>query len=194
MKRIILALSFLFLVVVHASDKEMYASLLGGYVINTIDNQTSYELDLDTTAYSVGAGLGYRFDKHWFVSAEYLQSHSQEVVMDNIYASINYQYPLNEDTISPYMGLLYGQSRLSWKEEPVITPRNEKRSDAPMFGIQMGVGFEVTPSIDIALSYQYIYAEHTTYVTTQTEDTRIVYNNFNRFLFSLQYSIDTEIH
>lgn len=115
---------------------------------------------LDSEGELVEIGVGYRYSENIFVTLAAQRTMLDIVDIDNVYASLNYQF----DTVAnPYIGVLAGYSRLKWNEYPAIHNASfvdDLESTGLMYGVQLGIEPQLTENWSLFAKYQFIKYEH----------------------------------
>lgn len=108
----------------------------------------------------VEIGVGYRYSENIFVTLAAQRTMLDIVDIDNVYASLNYQFDV---MANPYIGVLAGYSRLTWNEYPAIQSTSyvdDLESTGLMYGVQLGIQPQLTENWSLFAKYQFIKYEH----------------------------------
>ena len=118
-------------------------------------------ISIDKDSTNVDLGVGYRFRDMMFSTLSYQRAIFNEVNIDNLYVSLNYQF--REIHLKPYVGVLIGLSRLVWSKYPVSgTLDNDNESITLLGGLQLGVEYSFSDDWSIFGEYQILKNEHKT--------------------------------
>ena len=114
-------------------------------------------LDYEGAMYELGAG--YRYTENIFATLAVQRTTLDIADIDNIYASINYQF--SDVMLKPYIGVLAGYSKLEWSQDPhVVLSNKDLTSDGAMYGVQAGLEFDLAENWSIFGKYQFIVYDH----------------------------------
>lgn len=173
-----------------AADPPFYAGVAFG--------QASFDTSLDTQSGSVdllfepdddgdvyGLELGYQFDPDWFVGIEYSRIDADEVEIDNVYASLNYRWPLGSAG-AVYVGALAGASTLDWQDAPIDTVNRERENEEPLIGAQAGFSYDLGKRWRVAARYQFLYIEHDTLLEPSSGRAKFNHEEFHQVTLAIQ--------
>jgi hypothetical protein len=148
-------------VVEQQKDLFVYLSL-GLSTISSDFDSSSRSISLDEEGLNVDLGVGYRFSDTLFSTLSYQRAMFDEVDIDNLYVSLNYQF--SKTPLKPYVGALIGSSHLVWSEYPVSgTLTNDEESNTLLGGLQFGIEYGFS-DWNIFGQYQILKNEHNTNV------------------------------
>jgi len=150
-----------------------------GNVIAYIPNENFFGYALD---------LGYEFDNGVFTSLGFAQIINNDIIMSNIYLTLNYKFKTYFN-LSPYMGLVVGNSYLTWNTPPItdITYFDD-RSTSGFTGIQFGVSYPIYKQISLSLGYRLIVMDHMSRLEVKDDRSDIQHKRVDNILFGLQYN------
>ncbi len=131
-----------------------------------IDQKISFN-DSGTT-YSLK--VGYFLKKYLLSTLSYSSSSVKQTTISNFYFSENYYHNIAQNS-NIYIGALLGYSSL------IITSEHSTPSGSAMYGMQIGVSYDMFGYIPLSLSYQGIFLNHTISFTSTTQ-TRDINTNF----------------
>jgi len=133
------------------------AYLSGEDTLATGNTFTAGALDDEGSVYELG--VGYRYTDNIFATLAVQRTTLDIADIDNIYASINYQF--SDVMLKPYIGLVAGYSKLEWSEAPhVVLSNKDLDSDGAMYGVQAGLEFELSTNWSVFGKYQFITYDH----------------------------------
>jgi hypothetical protein len=143
-------------------QKDLFVYLsLGQSTIDSDFDSSSRNISLDKNGINIDLGVGYRFRDMMFSTLSYQRAIFNEVNIDNLYVSLNYQF--REIHLKPYVGVLIGLSRLVWSKYPVSgTLDNDNESITLLGGLQLGVEYSFSDDWSIFGEYQILKNEHKT--------------------------------
>ena len=146
-------------------DKSFFASIAFGLSTISSDFESSTQnVSIDEKGSNVDLGLGYRYNQNIFATLSYQRAMFDEVHIDNIYTSLNYQ--LQEVFLQPYIGVMLGYSQLTWDKDPITgTSDNDYTSTTPFVGLQVGLGYSFENDWSIFTQYQILKNQHNTDVS-----------------------------
>ena len=172
-------------------DKSKLSVFVAGGVnkldVNTslAPNTTLTDGAIDDSGKVFEFGVGFKHSKRIF-STVAVQRNSLDIAdIDNIYGSINYQFPMKK--AQPFIGALVGYSQLDWSKRPHPVFINEKlKSKSFIYGLQAGIEKEVSKNYSIFMKYQYIKYDHNIEILNNTSN--IEHNSGQNLLLGLRYT------
>jgi hypothetical protein len=143
--------------------KDLFVYLSQGLsTIATDFDSLSRDISLEDDGINIDLGLGYRSSEIVFSTLSYQRAIFDEVNIDNLYVSLNYQF--RETPLNPYVGAIIGFSRLIWSKYPVSgTLVNDDESTTLLGGLQLGIEYSFS-DWSIFGEYQILKNEHYTNV------------------------------
>lgn len=154
-----------------AKESKLFISLAVG--INGIQGSSTDESVSmsETSGFSYGADVGYKFNKNIFISLGYRDTSTSDIAVNNLYGSLNYRFnPLDE--LGLFLGLLGGYSSLELSSFASSTP-----STSLLFGAQMGVIYDISQSFAIFGLYQGMILDHKVEIDSNTQaDFNLIHN------------------
>jgi hypothetical protein len=129
------------------SKKNLFVGLAGGNASSSGSGDSSSGI-----SYTLEAG--YYFNKNIFVSLVYLDSSTEEIDMQSIYTTCNYEYNFTEN-FGAFSGLLFGYGTLSLTGE-----LQSSSSSSLIFGGEIGVSYDVLEYLTLYSAVEYISLEH----------------------------------
>ncbi|HIO91175.1 MAG TPA: hypothetical protein EYG69_05330 [Campylobacterales bacterium] len=144
-------------------------------------------VDSEKLAYTIGKtsstvefGLGVRVSQDIFLTAFMQKSYLNNSDITNIGISTNYQFD------QTYIGLLGGESRLTWEKSPVINTLTEQKSQTQIFyGFQLGYDYELLYRLSLYTKYQLMFVNHQTNINN---DSTIKHNIQNNLTTGVKYA------
>jgi hypothetical protein len=143
-------------------EKDLFVYLsLGLSTIDSDFDSSSRNIYLDKNGINIDLGVGYRFRDIMFSTLSYQRAIFNEVNIDNLYVSLNYQF--REIPLKPYVGVLIGLSRLVWSKYPVSgTNVNDNESITLLGGVQLGIEYSFSDYWSIFGEYQILINKQNT--------------------------------
>ncbi|MCX6075410.1 MAG: hypothetical protein NTW78_00820 [Campylobacterales bacterium] len=140
-----------------------------------------------------GLDLGYEFKNGIFCTLGYSQIINGDIIMDNIYLSLNYKF-LTYYNFSPYFGLFVGNSYLKWNMYPIENPTSfNDQSTSVLTGAQFGVSYPINNEISLSLAYRVAAMDHVSTLKTQIQGNSVInsselhHKRLDNILFGIQY-------
>ena len=148
----------------------VYGALYAGGTAFDVDFKSVGGLDLDPEDDSdtFGLGVGYEIDSHWFIQLDYTHSDADDVDIDQVFVSLNYQTPLLLDNMKGVLGIVAGEGRLDWNDPPGFADSrfDDLNDDEFLLGVQLGLNYDIGEHWSTSLMYQYFDQEFNTNVET----------------------------
>ncbi len=195
MQRVLLLALVLVVLPVDAQERRpIFGSLYAGGSEFDVDFDFAGELDFDPEedGDTYGLGMGYEINEHWFIQLDYTHTDADDVDIDQVFVSLNFQYPLFIDRMNGMIGLVAGEGSLDWNSQPDFADAifDELDDDESLYGIQVGLNYEIARHWSISLTYQYFDQEFNTNVETPDEG-RIEFEHSEHqyLLFGLRYHL-----
>ena len=141
------------------------------------------------TAYNLSYSIetGYEYRNGVFISLKYLKAYSSDISTDNLLASLNYRFELDND-IKPFLGVLSGQSLLNRKFAPLDNPKSANiQSESFVIGFEIGASYDVYEEIETYISYQYILMDHAAILEPSTGVSRLAHNSLHNIQIGLRF-------
>ena len=84
---------------------------------------------------------------------------------------------------------MVGQGTLELEDETDFTDRlkDDTEADQALYGLQLGLSYDLTESWSTRLMYQYFDQEFSTHLQTETARVNFTHENFQYVLFGLSY-------
>jgi len=121
-------------------------------------DETKINILPDTSGLTYGINLGYTFSNGVDVSLAYMIADTNSLTYTNVYGLLNYRY-YNSSDFTPYIGFGVGYSSLTWDIKP-ITDASAPDSTSSMYGVQMGVVYNLNELIGLNLNYNGMMMDH----------------------------------
>ena len=129
-------------------------------------------------------GVGYKHSERIFSTIAVQRSALDIADIDNLYGSVNYQFPMEK--AQPFIGALVGYSQLDWSKRPHPVFINETlKSKSVIYGLQAGIEKEVSKNYSIFMKYQYIKYDHNMEILNTNN---IEHDSEQNLLLGLQYT------
>ncbi len=129
--------------------------------------------------------LGYEFNDHWFAALEYSLYDADDSELENIAASINYQWRLS-DKWKIYAGILAGESTLEWQEDPIFATTIGKENDETLRGAQLGFKASLNERWSLTGKYQFLGMDHETRLEPNTGSGDFTHEKFHFLTLGMQ--------
>ena len=172
----------------------VYFSLYAGGTEFDVDYDFVGDLDLDPEedGDTFGLGAAYELTEHWFIQLDYTHTDADDVDIDQVFVSINYQVPLFLDGMRGMIGLVAGEGTLDWNNQPEFADSlfDDLDDDESLYGIQLGLNYDISDHWSTSLTYQYFEQDFNTNVETP-EDGRIEFEHSSHhyLLFGLRFHL-----
>ena len=137
----------------------VYAGIGGSYtsIKSSVRADKIKDESLDDISTVSELGLGLRFSKKLFATIFTQQEEFNNAKIRNVGLSANYQFT------NSYIGLIGGNSTLSWNTSPVINTISSANTQKQIFyGFQLGYDYMIIPEFSIYTQYQMLVLNHTT--------------------------------
>ena len=131
-------------------------------------------------------GFGYRY-KSYQTKLKYSFISLENAKIDNVIMSVGYKF---RDTIlKPYLGVLFGQSKLEWDKSVVEKAEDEDlTSKKPLYGVELEGEYNFSNAFSFLFSYNFYVTNHKTDVVAPSYDSKLKHKNFHNLLIGLKYS------
>jgi len=149
-----------------AARQPVYGALYGGGTSFNTDYTFALpvSLDLEDDADSFGLGVGYEINANWFLQLDYTHSDADDVDIDQVFLSLNYQRPLVIDGMQGFVGLVWGEGTLDWNSPPDFADArfDDLDDDEALYGIRFGLSYDLSEHWSTNLTYLYFDQEFNT--------------------------------
>ena len=153
---------------------------------------TPLPLDPEDDGDTWGVGVGYEISDRWIVQLDYTATDADDVDIDQIILSLNYKYPLSFlKGMSAVGGLVIGEGSLEWNQDPEIADPlfDDLDDDESLYGIQVGLEYQLTEHWSTSLMYQYLDQEFNTNIDTDLGRLEFEHSSPQYLLFGLRYNL-----
>ena len=174
--------------------RPVYGALYAGGSEYDVDYRFAGDLGFnpENDSDSYGLGVGYEIDDHWFIQLDYMLSDGDDVDMDQVFVSLNYQRPLFIEHLNGVVGVVAGEGRLDWSTQPDFADAifDDLKTDESLYGIQLGLNYDISRHWSISLTYQYFDQVFKTNVETPDQG-RLDFEHENPqyLLFGLRFHL-----
>lgn len=142
---------------------------------------------LEDSGINYGIEAGYYFNKNIFMTLNYQQLNLDNLYFNNGFATINYQF--NEMySISPYIGIVGGMSRMTWEKHPLDSTSVNDTSNSYLGGVQVGAQVPIYTNISMYMFYRYLMMDYVSTVSTDTAEKNIEHNNEQNLNLGIKFS------
>ena len=190
------AMALVFPAVAFGADearRPIFASLYAGGAEYDVDFRFAGELGFDPEedGDSFGLGVGYEIDRHWFIQLDYTLTDGGDVDIDQVFLSLNYQRPLFIANLNGVVGLVAGEGRLEWNNQPDFADAifDDLESDQSLYGLQLGLNYDISRRWSINLTWQIFDQAFRT--DLETPEGRIDFEHKNPYylMFGLRFHL-----
>ena len=148
------------------------------------NNVVLYDGALDDQGLAFDLSFGYRTTPNIFFTVGYQYINLELAGIHHFYASANYQSNIK---FHPYIGLILGQGRFIWDEEPAMVYYNKKLTeDSITYGIQVGLEEKVTDKVSLFARYQAVKSDFNLEMYKNTSN--IKHTQFNNIVIGANYA------
>ncbi len=180
-----------------AADDErrpVFAALYGGGSEYDVDFQFAGELGFDPedSGDTFGIGLAYEITSNWYVQLDWTRTDDDDVEIDQVFVSINYQMPLFIPRMKGMIGLVAGEGSLDWSSQPQFADAifDDLDDDEALYGIQLGLNYDLGTHWSTSLTYQYFDQEFNTNVETPDDGVaEFEHSSHHYLLFGIRYHL-----
>jgi hypothetical protein len=134
----------------------------------------------------IGASIGCAVSKNWFISGEYQRMDANETELDNWLGSVNYGWAVDGNNLL-YLGAVAGWSILEWQKAPVETLKQERQSEQPALGIQLGYTHQLGDRWRLNLRYMYLALDHQTNLEPVSGKARYSHDSQQNFTLGVDW-------
>ena len=175
------------------AQQPVYFSLHGGGETHDTDYQFAVPLviDLEDEGDTLGAGVGYQINDNWALQLDYTYTDADDVDIEQILLSLNYQVVLPLNGLSLVLGFVVGEGSLDWNDQPDYTDffNSDTNDDESAYGLQAGFKYQLSTHWSTSLMYQYLDQEFNTHLDTEFGRLEFEHSNPQYLLFSLHYNL-----
>jgi outer membrane protein W len=127
-------------------------------VDNSVDSNILSSDALDDAGSTYDIGLGYKYSKKMFTTANISKTSLATADVTNYYLSANYTF---NKSFNPYIGALIGYSQLKWDKSPVTgTTQEDLTSTGLVYGTQFGASKKIDKDLSVFAQYQIMVLDH----------------------------------
>ncbi len=174
--------------------RPVFAALHGGGSEFDADFQFAGDLGFDPedSGDTFGIGLAYEVTSHWFFQLDWTRTDADELEIDQVFLSVNYQRPLFIPRMKGMIGLVVGEGRLEWNSQPAFADAviDDLEDDEGLYGIQLGLSYDLGRHWSTSLTYQYFEQEFDTSVETSADGIlEFEHSNHHYLLFGIRFHL-----
>ena len=175
------------------AQRPVFFSLLGGGETHDTDHLFAAPLpfELEDEGDTLGAGVGYEINDHWNLQLDYTYTDADDVDIEQILLSLNYQVALPLSGLSLVLGFVVGEGSLEWNNQPSVTDifNSDLDDDESLYGLQAGFKYRLGKHWSTSLMYQYFDQEFNTHVDTDLGRLEFEHSSPQYLLFGLHYNL-----
>lgn len=173
-------------------EKGFYIGLSSGYSLvdvtkNDISGSVPLNFELKDSGINYGAEIGYYFNNNIFTSINYQKTDLEDVISDNILATINYQFD-EINSFSPYIGAIAGYNTITWVNSPIDSATGNDSGSSLLGGLQIGSDISLYGGVSLYLFYRYLMMENITNIETATGKTKTEYGGEQNLNMGIKYN------
>ncbi|MEE4191721.1 MAG: outer membrane beta-barrel protein [Halieaceae bacterium] len=174
--------------------RPVFAALYGGGSEFDVDFAFAGDLGFDPedSGDTFGLGLAYEVTPNWYFQLDWTRTDADELEIDQVFLSLNYQRPLFIPRMKGMIGLVAGEGRLDWNNQPDFADAifDDLEDDEALFGIQLGLNYDLGRHWSTSLTYQYFEQEFNTNVETPDEGVlEFEHSSHHYVLFALRFHL-----
>ena len=172
----------------------VYFALYGGGTEFDVDYEFAGTLDFDPEedGDTFGLGVAYELTEHWFVQLDYTHTDADDVDIDQVFVSLNYQRPLFIDNMKGMIGVVAGEGSLDWNDQPDFADSlfDDLDDDESLYGVQLGLNYDIGEHWSTSLTYQYFEQDFNTNVETPDEGrVEFEHSSHHYVLFGIRFHL-----
>lgn len=172
----------------------VFGALYGGATEFDVDYRFAGTLDFDPEedGNTFGLGVGYEITERWVIQLDYTHTDADDVDIDQVFLSLNYQMPLLLNGMWGKVGIVAGEGSLDWNDQPDFSDSrfDDLDDDEFLLGIQFGLSYDVAEHWSTSLTYQYFDQEFNTNVETPDEGRiEFEHSSHHYLLFGLRFHL-----
>lgn len=174
--------------------RPVFAALYGGGSEFDVDFAFAGDLGFDPedSGDTFGLGLAYEVTPNWYFQLDWTRTDADELEIDQVFLSLNYQRPLFIPRMKGMIGLVAGEGRLEWNNQPDFADAifDDLEDDEALFGIQLGLNYDLGRHWSTSLTYQYFEQDFDTNVETPDEGVlEFEHSSHHYVLFAIRYHL-----
>jgi opacity protein-like surface antigen len=128
-----------------------------------------------------------KLNLHLLLFLKYSYSSFENAKIQNVIASVGYKF--RKTTLKPYIGVLFGQSKLEWDKSIVEKAEDEDLiSKKPLYGAEVEAEYNFSNSFSFIFSYNFYAINHETNIVAPSYDTNLKHKDFHNLLIGLKYN------
>ena len=172
----------------------VFGTLYAGGSEFDVDYQFAGTLDFDPEedGNTFGLGVGYEITERWVIQLDYTHTDADDVDIDQVFLSLNYQLPLFLDNMQGVIGLVAGEGSLDWNDQPDFADSifDDLDDDESLYGIRLGLSYDITEHWSTNLTYQYFDQEFNTNLETPDQGRiEFEHSSHHYVLFGLRFHL-----
>lgn len=113
---------------------------------------------LNDDSKNLNVEVGHNFNENIELSLNYQRVNNDDINLDNIYLSTKYKF--KNENFTPYLGVNFGYSQLSWNKNPLNSSTVDNQSGSYLVGLSTGILYPVSKKLDLNLSYSLSHMGH----------------------------------
>ncbi len=174
--------------------RPVFAALYGGGSEFDVDFQFAGDLGFEPedSGDTFGIGLAYEVTSNWFVQLDYTRTDADELEIDQVFLSVNYQRPLFIPRMKGMIGLVAGEGRLEWNSQPDFADAifDDLEDDEALYGIQLGLNYDLGRHWSTSLTYQYFEQDFDTNLETPDDGVlEFEHSSHHYVLFAIRFHL-----
>jgi opacity protein-like surface antigen len=172
----------------------VFGALYAGGTEFDVDYRFAGTLDFDPEedGNTFGFGVGYEMTDRWIIQLDYTHTDADDVDIDQVFLSLNYQMPILVDGLQGILGLVAGEGSLDWSDQPDFSDSrfDDLDDDEFLIGIKLGLSYDIAEHWSTSLTYQYFDQEFNTNVETPDEGRlEFEHSSHHYLLFGLRFHL-----
>jgi opacity protein-like surface antigen len=172
----------------------VFGALYAGGTEFDVDYRFAGRLDFDPEedGNTFGFGVGYEMAERWIIQLDYTHTDADDVDIDQVFLSLNYQMPILVDGLQGILGLVAGEGSLDWNDQPDFSDSrfDDLDDDEFLIGIKLGLTYDIAEHWSTSLTYQYFDQEFNTNVETPDEGRlEFEHSSHHYLLFGLRFHL-----
>ncbi len=180
-----------------AADEErrpVFAALYAGGAEYDVDFDFAGQLGFDPedSGDTFGLGLAYEVNSNWFFQLDYTHTDGDDVDIDQVFLSLNYQRPLFIPRMKGMIGLVVGEGSLEWNSQPDFADAifDDLEDEEFLYGIQLGLNYDLGRHWSTSLTYQYFEQDFTTNLETPDDGPlEFEHSSHHYLLFGIRFHL-----
>ncbi|MCW8838161.1 MAG: hypothetical protein OQK11_05630 [Thiovulaceae bacterium] len=123
------------------------------------------------------------------VSLNYMRMDAKDLVFDNIYGSIGYQFAKLGNFV-PQFSIALGLSALTWNASPLeeVSAGSNNDSESLLYGTELGITYKGYKNFSPFVQYHCMFMQHATNLTQDAGNTsKLQHKTLHTLLFGIEY-------